>query len=234
MARYIIVVVALATAISLLAQQISSITKPPPTESISVTRLISSQSQATQLQSTQPFSGSSTSPRNSHLPSISTLQLTYPFEMADGGHVEEPKNFAPKTPVNLNPPKDDPITYEELSKCDGMFYELVRRDNPQSSCHYRIRLVEAYPGGHKRHRLRRIRQRCIWTNRTISRSVQALDITNLQAPADTTNSFRRQRSLPRPRNLLTEARRLRPGMERSGRQVSDRVGRVVYFLQQAV
>jgi hypothetical protein len=39
--------------------------------------------------------------------------------MADSGHVEEPKNFAPKTPVNLAPPKDDPITPEELSKCDG-------------------------------------------------------------------------------------------------------------------
>jgi hypothetical protein len=41
------------------------------------------------------------------------------LKMADGGHVEEPKNFAPKTPVNLDPPKDDPISYEELSKCDG-------------------------------------------------------------------------------------------------------------------
>ena len=41
--------------------------------------------------------------------------------MSDRGHVEEPKNFAPKTPVNLDPPKDDPITYEELSKCDGVF-----------------------------------------------------------------------------------------------------------------
>ncbi|KAF7507107.1 hypothetical protein GJ744_010920 [Endocarpon pusillum] len=39
--------------------------------------------------------------------------------MSDKGHVEEPKNFAPKTPVNLDPPKDDPITSEELSKCDG-------------------------------------------------------------------------------------------------------------------
>lgn len=31
----------------------------------------------------------------------------------------EPKNFAPKVPVQLDPPKDDPITIEELSKCDG-------------------------------------------------------------------------------------------------------------------
>jgi len=34
-------------------------------------------------------------------------------------HESEPKSFAPKTPVDLAPPKDDPITYEELAKCDG-------------------------------------------------------------------------------------------------------------------
>lgn len=28
--------------------------------------------------------------------------------------------FEPKTPVNLDPPKDDPITLEELAKADGM------------------------------------------------------------------------------------------------------------------
>ncbi|TKA43960.1 hypothetical protein B0A49_07686 [Cryomyces minteri] len=33
--------------------------------------------------------------------------------MADGG------KFAPKTPVNLNPPKDDPISLEQLAMCDG-------------------------------------------------------------------------------------------------------------------
>ena len=36
----------------------------------------------------------------------------------------EPKSFAPKTPVDLAPPKDDPITYEELAKCDGAFANL--------------------------------------------------------------------------------------------------------------
>jgi hypothetical protein len=35
-------------------------------------------------------------------------------------HEAEPKRFEPKTPVQLDPPKDDPITVEELSKCDGM------------------------------------------------------------------------------------------------------------------
>jgi len=39
--------------------------------------------------------------------------------MADSEREPEPKNFAPKVPVKLDPPKDDPITYEELAKCDG-------------------------------------------------------------------------------------------------------------------
>ena len=39
--------------------------------------------------------------------------------VSDSNHVEEPKNFAPKQPVNLNPPKDDPITQSQLTKCDG-------------------------------------------------------------------------------------------------------------------
>ena len=40
-------------------------------------------------------------------------------QMRDESHVEEPKSFAPKKPVQLNPPKDDPITPSELKKCDG-------------------------------------------------------------------------------------------------------------------
>ncbi|MCJ1367252.1 hypothetical protein MMC16_006384 [Acarospora aff. strigata] len=35
------------------------------------------------------------------------------------GHVPEPKNFEPKKPVSLDPPKDDPISVQHLSKCDG-------------------------------------------------------------------------------------------------------------------
>lgn len=31
----------------------------------------------------------------------------------------EPKGFAPKNPVQLDPPKDDPISVEDLAKCDG-------------------------------------------------------------------------------------------------------------------
>lgn len=29
--------------------------------------------------------------------------------------------FEPKVPVTLNPPKDDPISLEELAKADGMY-----------------------------------------------------------------------------------------------------------------
>ena len=35
-------------------------------------------------------------------------------------HLEERKSFAPKTPVELAPPKDDPISYEQLKEADGM------------------------------------------------------------------------------------------------------------------
>ncbi|PYI20931.1 cytochrome b5 [Aspergillus japonicus CBS 114.51] len=34
-------------------------------------------------------------------------------------HEPEPKRFSPKVPVQLDPPKYDLITVEELSKCDG-------------------------------------------------------------------------------------------------------------------
>lgn len=33
--------------------------------------------------------------------------------------------FEPKVPVQLNPPKDDPISVEELAKCDGEFNRNV-------------------------------------------------------------------------------------------------------------
>ncbi|RAL16530.1 putative progesterone binding protein [Aspergillus homomorphus CBS 101889] len=34
-------------------------------------------------------------------------------------HEPEPKRFSPKIPVQLDPPKYDPISPEELSRCDG-------------------------------------------------------------------------------------------------------------------
>lgn len=30
--------------------------------------------------------------------------------------------FEPKVPVNLSPPKDDPISLDELAKADGMYH----------------------------------------------------------------------------------------------------------------
>ena len=53
---------------------------------------------------------------------------------------EEPKKFEPKKPVQLDPPKDDPISLEYLSKCDGenihTSYQIVqglrRQDNMQA------------------------------------------------------------------------------------------------------
>lgn len=37
-----------------------------------------------------------------------------------------PPKFEPKTPVNLDPPKDDPITLEDLAQADGEFYHKIR------------------------------------------------------------------------------------------------------------
>ena len=39
--------------------------------------------------------------------------------MTETVHVQEPKNFAPKDPPKLNPPKDDPISLGDLARCDG-------------------------------------------------------------------------------------------------------------------
>ena len=39
--------------------------------------------------------------------------------MSETHHEPEPKNFAPKHPPKLDPPRDDPIGLEELAKYDG-------------------------------------------------------------------------------------------------------------------
>ena len=41
--------------------------------------------------------------------------------------------FEPKTPVNLQPPKDDPITLEELAAANGEFALVSRCQHP--ICH---------------------------------------------------------------------------------------------------
>lgn len=45
-----------------------------------------------------------------HLPTRQTCYLEF-YKMAG--------KFEPKEPVQLDPPKDDPITLEELAKCNG-------------------------------------------------------------------------------------------------------------------
>lgn len=40
--------------------------------------------------------------------------------MANVHHEPEPKNFAPKDPPKLNPPKNDPISSADLAKYDGI------------------------------------------------------------------------------------------------------------------
>lgn len=44
-------------------------------------------------------------------------------------HEPEPKRFEPKVPVQLDPPKHDPISVEELSKCDGRSASITLRDD---------------------------------------------------------------------------------------------------------
>lgn len=34
----------------------------------------------------------------------------------------QPKKFEPKKPVELHPPKSDPITVSQLAECDGMAF----------------------------------------------------------------------------------------------------------------
>lgn len=41
------------------------------------------------------------------------------------------KTFAPKHKVDLQEPKDDPITYDELAQCDGM-ESLVHGSNTRA------------------------------------------------------------------------------------------------------
>lgn len=61
-------------------------------------------------------------------------------------HEPEPKRFEPKEPVQLDPPKDDPYTPEELSKFDGMiyyiFYAFSLRELPRVlQGHYMINAI---------------------------------------------------------------------------------------------
>lgn len=50
--------------------------------------------------------------------------------------------FEPKEPVKLNPPKDDPITLEELSKCNGTLWNAPRRQ--ASNLHVRMAKLDGF------------------------------------------------------------------------------------------
>jgi hypothetical protein len=59
-------------------------------------------------------------------------------------HLEERKSFMPKQPVELDPPKDDPITYEQLKENDGTsrVYSIagreIQRKEAENVFHYRF------------------------------------------------------------------------------------------------
>jgi hypothetical protein len=148
--------------------------------------------------------------------------------MADQGHVEEPKNFEPKTPVNLAPPKDDPITPEELSKCDGLSspppgssqllshfhqrkkkHEAVKREFAKLTNIYssRLRPYQTNLRSHQRHRLRRLGQRSLRAQRSISRSVRpSLRLIYLLLPP----SYSATQPPPRRRVLKNKAHPQKP------------------------
>lgn len=51
--------------------------------------------------------------------------------MSESHHEPEPKNFAPKDPPKLEPPRDDPISPDELAKYDGKIhvFDITCRGN---------------------------------------------------------------------------------------------------------
>ena len=67
--------------------------------------------------------------------------------MADhtGGSTEQKGQFAPRQAVQLNPPKDDPITLEYLSKCDGELALNVRYSFDSSKLTNETGEHEGYP-----------------------------------------------------------------------------------------
>lgn len=58
-------------------------------------------------------------------PATDHIQPSAMDQKRDENHVEEPKRFEPKKPVQLDPPKDDPITVDYLAKCDGAIHRAV-------------------------------------------------------------------------------------------------------------
>ena len=48
---------------------------------------------------------------------------------AAGEHATEAKSFAPKNPPRLAPPKDDPISLEVLTKCNGTIDQNLKTND---------------------------------------------------------------------------------------------------------
>ncbi len=73
----------------------------------------------------RPNTTSSYPPQKPTNPTPNHHELPFPpTTTMSSGHVPEPKNFEPKTPVHLNPPKNDPVSVQHLSKCDGKLPDL--------------------------------------------------------------------------------------------------------------
>jgi len=61
-----------------------------------------------------------------NLEPVKDYPLDYPQPSKMSEATGETKGrFEPKKPVQLDPPKDDPITPEHLAKCDGEFAPLI-------------------------------------------------------------------------------------------------------------
>lgn len=70
-------------------------------------------------------------------------------------HEPEPKRFSPKVPVELDPPKDDPISPEELAQCDGRYSRLSQQPErfPLTHASCRLGSQSPDPGRHQGRRL---------------------------------------------------------------------------------
>ena len=75
---------------------------------------------------------------------INYLYYSYTSTRTMSSQGEEPKKFEPKKPVQLDPPKDDPISLEYLSKCDGenihTSYQFVQGLRQQDSMQAQIKI----------------------------------------------------------------------------------------------
>jgi hypothetical protein len=87
----------------------------------------------------------------------------------------EKMSFEPKTKVELDPPKNDIISLDYLSKCDGELdfrsYSSTTTYLNMSTHRHQPRLP--YLRRHQRHRLRRDRQQGIWPRGLVQRYVRA-------------------------------------------------------------